>query len=171
MPETVVEYTQRLLSYSEGSDPLTILGSTPDKLASLVRDRTSAQLMSAPAPGKWSITQILAHLADAELAIAWRLRQILSTNGVAIQAYDQDLWASTFNYADRDPQISLATFRALRAADVALLKSVPKTLWDNYGMHQERGKETIHHTAKMTAGHDLNHLRQIEKIVSEQNGR
>jgi len=72
LPETVVEYTQRLLSYSEGSDPLTILGSTPDKLASLVRDRTSAQLMSAPAPGKWSITQILAHLADAELAIAWR---------------------------------------------------------------------------------------------------
>jgi len=127
--------------------------------------------MSAPAPGKWSITQILAHLADAELAIAWRLRQILSTDGVAIQAYDQGLWASTFNYADRDPQISLATFRALRAADVALLKSVPKTLWDNYGMHQERGKETIHHTAKMTAGHDLNHLRQIEKIIREQNGR
>ena len=171
MPETVVEYTHRLLSYSEGSDPLIILGSTADQLAGLIRDRSSEQMFHSPAPGKWSIAQILAHLADAELAIAWRLRQILSTNGVALQAYDQDRWESTFNYADRDPQVSLSTFRALRAADVALLKSVPKTLWDNYGMHQERGKETIHHMAKMTAGHDLNHLRQVEKIISEQQGR
>lgn len=171
MPETVAEYTQRLLTYSEGSNPLNILGSTADKLAGLLRDLTSEQLFRAPAPGKWSIAQILAHLADAELAIAWRLRQILSSNGVALQAYDQDSWAATFNYAVRDPQESLATFRALRAADVALLKSAPKNLWDNYGMHQERGKETIHHMAKMTAGHDLNHLRQVEKIVGEQDGR
>jgi hypothetical protein len=171
LPETVVEYTQRLLSYSEGSDPLAILESTPDRLAGLIRDRTTDQIFRAPAPGKWSIAQIIAHFADAELAIAWRIRQILSTNGVAIQAYDQDSWAATFNYAVRDPQESLATFRALRASDVALLKSAPKPLWDNYGVHQERGKETIHHMAKMTAGHDLNHLRQIEKIVSEKNGR
>ena len=170
MTETVVEYTQRLLSYSEGSDPLSIQASTADKLAGLIGDRSREQLFRAPAPGKWSIAQIMAHLADAELAIAWRLRQILSSNGVPLQAYDQDSWASTFNYAERDPRESLATFRALRAADLALLRSVPKALWDNYGMHQERGKETIHHMATMTAGHDLNHLRQIEKIVSDQNG-
>jgi len=168
LPETVVEYTQRLLSYSEGSDPLLILGSTADKLAGLIKDQPREQLFRAPAPGKWSIAQIIAHLADAELAIAWRLRQILSTNAVPLQAYDQDSWAATFNYAERDPHESLSTFRALRAADVALLKSVPKSLWDNYGMHQERGKETIHHMANMTAGHDLNHLRQIEKIVRDQ---
>jgi uncharacterized damage-inducible protein DinB len=170
LTETVVEYTQRLLSYSEGSDPLSIQASTADKLAGLIGDRSREQLFRAPAAGKWSIAQIMAHLADAELAIAWRLRQILSSNGVPLQAYDQDSWASTFNYAERDPRESLATFRALRAADLALLKSVPKALWDNYGMHQERGKETIHHMATMTAGHDLNHLRQIEKIVSDQNG-
>ena len=140
MPETVVEYTQRLLGYAEGSDPLSIQASTADKLSSLIEDRTREQLFRAPAPGKWSIAQIMAHLADAELAIAWRQRQILSSNAVALQAYDQDSWASTFNYAERDPRESLATFRALRAADVALLKSVPKALWDNYGMHQERGK-------------------------------
>jgi hypothetical protein len=168
VPETVVEYTQRLLGYSAGSDPLSIQAGTADKLAGLIGDRNHEQLFSAPAPGKWSIAQIMAHLADAELAIAWRLRQILSSNAVALQAYDQDSWASTFNYAERDPNESLATFRALRAANVTLLKSVPKTLWDNYGMHQERGKETIHHMVNMTAGHDLNHLRQIEKIVSEQ---
>ena len=168
MPETVVEYTQRLLGYAEGSDPLSIQASTADKLSSLIKDRTREQLFRAPAPGKWSIAQIMAHLADAELAIAWRLRQILSSNAVALQAYDQDSWASTFNYADRDPHESLSTFRALRAADVTLLKSVPKALWDNYGMHQERGKETIHHMVRMTAGHDLNHLRQIEKVVRDQ---
>jgi hypothetical protein len=75
------------------------------------------------------------------------------------------------NGAPGDANESLATFRDLRSADLALLKSVPKALWDNYGMHQERGKETIHHMVKLAAGHDLNHLRQIEKIVRDQNGR
>ena len=50
---------------------------------------------------------------------------------------------------------------------MGVLKSVPKTLWENYGMHQERGKESIAHTVRMLAGHDLNHLQQIEKIVKE----
>jgi hypothetical protein len=72
VPETVVEYTQRLLGYSAGSDPLSIQAGTADKLAGLIGDRNREQLFRAPAPGKWSIAQILAHLADAELAIAWR---------------------------------------------------------------------------------------------------
>lgn len=107
----------------------------------------------------------MAHLADAELAISWRIRQILSKNAVPIQAYDQDVWAKTFGYAHRDPRQSLANFRALREANVALLKSVPRKLWDNYGVHEERGNESISHVVRMVAGHDLNHLQQIQRIL------
>ena len=165
MQETAQQYTQRLLSYGEGKDPLRLQQAAPKKLASLIKGKTAKQLMRKPAPDKWSIAEILAHLADAELAISWRLRQILSSNAIPIQAYDQDLWAKTFNYARRDPRQSLANFRGLREANLALLKSVPRKLWENYGVHQERGNESVSHVVRMVAGHDVNHLQQIEAIL------
>lgn len=165
MAETTQQYTQRLLSYGEGKDPLRLQQAAPKKLASLLKGKTTKQLMRRPAPDKWSIAEIVAHLADAELAIAWRLRQVLTNNAISIQAYDQDLWAKTFDYARRDPRESLANFRALREANLALLKSVPRKLWENYGVHQERGNESVSHVVRMVAGHDLNHLRQVEGIL------
>jgi DinB family protein len=165
MQETVQEYTQRLLSYGEGKDALRLQQAAPKKLASLLKGKTRKQLSRRPAPDKWSVGEIVAHLADAELAIAWRLRQVLSNNAIPVQAYDQDLWAKTFNYSRRDPRVSLATFRTLREANLALLKSVPRKLWDNYGVHQERGNESVSHVVRMVAGHDLNHLRQVERIM------
>jgi hypothetical protein len=165
MQETVQEYTKRLLSYGEGSDPLRLQQAAPGKLALLLKGKTGKQLMRRPAPDKWSVAEIVAHLADAELAISWRIRQILSTNAVPIQAYDQDVWAKTFDYAHRDPRQSLASFRTLREANVALLKSVPRKLWDNYGVHEERGNESISHVVRMVAGHDLNHLQQVQRIL------
>jgi hypothetical protein len=164
MPETAQEYTQRLLSYTENKDPLRLQQAAPAKLASLIKGKTRKQLTRRPAPDKWSAAEIMAHLADAEVAIAWRIRQVLAKNAVQIQAYDQDLWASTFDYAHRDPRQSLASFRALREANLVLLKSVPRKLWENYGIHQERGNESVAHIVRMVAGHDINHLRQIENI-------
>jgi hypothetical protein len=165
MQETVQEYTQRLLNYAEGKDPLRLQQAAPKRLALLVKGKTRKQLTRRPAPDKWSIAEIMAHLADAELAISWRIRQILSKNAVSIQAYDQEVWAKTFDYAHRDPRQSLANFRTLREANVALLKSVPRKLWDNYGVHEERGNESISHLVRMVAGHDLNHLQQIQRIL------
>jgi hypothetical protein len=167
MPETAQEYTQRLLSYTENKDPLRLQQAAPAKLAALVRGKTRKQLTRRPAPDKWSAAEIMAHLADAEVAIAWRIRQVLASNAVSIQAYDQDLWAGTFAYARRDPRQSLASFRALREANLTLLKSVPRKLWENYGVHQERGNESVSHIVRMVAGHDINHLRQIESIFKK----
>ena len=112
----------------------------PRKFAALTKGLSKKQLTRRPAPGKWSIAEILAHLADAELVIGYRMRLILASNGTIIQAFDQDAWADTFNYSRRDPKISLETFRALRENNLRLLSSVPRRLWKNYGQHQERGK-------------------------------
>jgi hypothetical protein len=165
MQETAQQYTQRLLSYAEGKDPLALQQAAPKKLATLLKGKSKKQLTRRPVPEKWSAAEIAAHLADAEVAISWRLRQILSTNTVPIQAYDQDSWAATFDYAHRDLKQSLETFRALRESNLALLKSVPRKLWDNYGIHQERGNESVTHMVRLIAGHDLNHLKQIEAIL------
>lgn len=165
MPETPQQYTERLLSYTAGRQPLELQIAAPRRLAALLKGKNKRQLTQRPAPNKWSIAEIAAHLADAEVAISWRLRQVLGANAIPIQAYDQDLWAKTFNYARRDPKQSLEMFRVLRAANVALLKAAPRNLWDNYGVHQERGNESVNHMVRMVAGHDLNHLKQIEGII------
>jgi hypothetical protein len=75
------------------------------------------------------------------------------------------VWAEAFEYGRRDPKVSLETFRVLRENNIRMLKALPKNLWENHGIHSERGKETVAHLVKMFAGHDLNHLAQVEKIA------
>ena len=167
MAETPQQYTERIMSHSQGKDALGLLKETPKKLAAQLKKLDKKGWSRRPEPNRWSVGEILAHLADAELVVSWRLRLVLGSPGVPIQAFDQDVWASTFNYARQDPKRSLETFRVLRENNLAMLKSVPKQLWDNFGMHSERGKETVAHMVKLYAGHDQNHLLQIEKIVKE----
>ncbi len=166
MSETPQQYTERMLSLS-GGDPLRLQQTAPAKLAKAIKGLSKKQLTRRPAPDKWSITEIVAHLADTELVGSWRMRLILGSNGAPIAAFDQDAWAGTFGYQKRDVKRSLETFRLLRENNVRLLKSVPKQLWDNYGMHSERGKESITHIVRMFAGHDVNHLQQIEAIAKQ----
>jgi hypothetical protein len=167
MQETPQQYIERILGFVEGKDPLRIQRSTARKLTAMVKGLDRRLVVKPPAPGKWSIAEILAHLADTEVVAGWRMRSILGQNGQPIQAFDQDVWASTFNYRRRHPQASLELFRVLRESNLALLQSVPPPLWENYGMHQERGKETVAHLVRLFAGHDLNHLQQVERIRNQ----
>jgi len=165
MQERPQQYIQRMQGYVEGKDPIRVQQETAKKLQKLIKPLSKKRLAERPEPGKWSIAENLAHLADAELVGSWRMRSILGNNGVTLQAFDQDVWAQTFDYAKRDPKISLETFRVLRENNLRMLKALPEDLWENYGMHQERGKETISHIVAMFAGHDLNHLGQVERIA------
>jgi uncharacterized damage-inducible protein DinB len=167
MQETVQQYMQRTLGYVEGKDALKVQAATADKLKKFTRGLSKKQLSRQPEAGKWSITEILAHLADVEIVASWRMRSVVGTNGIAIQAFDQDAWASSLNYAKQDPKRSLEVFRVLRENNLAMLKALPSETWENYGMHSERGKESIAHLTRMFAGHDTNHLMQVERIVGQ----
>ncbi len=165
MNETPRQYTERILGYQSGQMPLKILASTPTRLVRLLRGVQRRRLAARPAPDRWSVTEILGHIADTEIAVGFRIRLTLGSNGVTTQAFDQDVWADFSNYAKQDPRLSLAAFKALRERNVRLLKSLPKEKWENFGMHEERGKETVTRLSEMLAGHDINHLRQIEGIL------
>jgi uncharacterized damage-inducible protein DinB len=171
MTETAEQYIQRIIKNLDGKDPLKIQKTTAKKLHKIIKPLGKKDLKRRPAPGKWSIAEIMAHLADAELVAGWRLRSILSNDGVAIQAFDQNSWAKTFDYEGRDATKSLRTFKFLRELNLTLLKSVPRSLWENHGMHAERGKETVKHLVALFAGHDVNHIRQIEQIVKAKKGK
>jgi DinB superfamily len=167
MPETAEQYIQRILGHVEGQDALKIQRATAPKLKKLIHGLTPKQLRWQPEAGKWSIAQILAHLADAEIVASWRMRSVIGQDGITIQPFDQDSWASAFQYQKRDAKRSLEVFRVLRENNVAMLKEIPREAWNNHGMHQERGKETIAHLTRMFAGHDTNHVVQVEGIVTE----
>ena len=94
------------------------------------------------------------------------MRQILGTPGTPIQAFDQDSWAAAGHYAKRDPSESFALFCALRVGNLALLRLLTKEQWKRHGMHAERGEETVERILLMMAGHDINHTKQIERIVT-----
>lgn len=98
------------------------------------------------------------------------MRLILGANRTPIQAFDQDEWAAFSQYEKQEPNLSLEAFQIQRERNVRLLKSLPKEMWGYYGIHAERGKETIRRVTQMIAGHDVNHLRQVERIVRGKSG-
>ena len=169
MKETPQQYTQRVLGYVEDKKPLTVQAATANKLARLIKGVPVSRLRKRPAPDKWSVSEILAHLADAEIVGGFRMRLILGDPGTPIPAFDQDRWVSSGHYDKRNPRRSVEQFRTLREANLALLKSLTREQWKHHGVHSERGVESIDRIAHMFAGHDLNHLRQIERILRKDN--
>jgi hypothetical protein len=166
MTETPQQYTARIMSNLTGQDPLKTQASTPKKIERLVKDVPSAKLRKRPARDKWSVAEIIAHLADAEIVLGFRVRLILGAPGVPIQAFDQDVWAEAGHYEKRSPHASLAQLLAAREANLVLYKSLTPEQWKLWGMHSERGQESVEHIVRMIAGHDLNHLNQIERILA-----
>jgi hypothetical protein len=167
MAETVPQYIARLAGLVGNRDPWAVLAETPVHLRSLVTGATPRELAWTTSPTRWSIVQIVAHLADAEIVGAWRFRSVLAADGVALQAYDQNAWASAFLYEKTDPTASVALFEALRTATLRVLRSVDPARLEHAGLHSERGQESIDHLMRMYAGHDLNHRAQIERLLDE----
>ncbi len=157
-------YVKRILSFVIGKDPMKVLALTPKRLRKLVKGLKKKQLRYQPAAGKWSIAQIINHLADSELVLAWRYRMALAQSGSALQAQDQDKWASALDYENADVGEQFNLFRTVRRRHLAILKSLSDEQWQRFGMHEERGKETVERIAQLYAGHDINHLNQIEAI-------
>lgn len=137
------------------------------KLERLIKGLPTAKLRKRPAPDKWSVSEILAHLSETEIVGGFRMRMILGAPGTPIAAFDQDVWIRSGHYEKRDPRQSLQLFRAVREGNLALLKSLTPEQWQHYGMHSERGKETIEHIVRMFAGHDMNHLQPIQRILGK----
>ena len=150
----------------EGQDPLKAQSAAVKKLERLVKSAPASKLRKRPGPDKWSVSEIIAHMADTEIVIGWRIRSILGAPGTPIQAYDQDAWAAASLYAKRDLRKSIEQFRAVREANLAFYKSLSSEQWKYSGMHAERGEESIERIAQMIAGHDINHILQIERILA-----
>lgn len=169
MQETAQQYISRIQSYLGKNDPLPVLASTPNALRAKLHSVSDHDLRSRPTPSRWSILEQVVHLSDVEIVIGYRVRAILGAeDGVPIQAFDQDTWQQSLDYNSRSLDAALNAFEAARKNNVALYRTLSEAQWNKYGMHSERGKESVRDMVVLAAGHDLNHIRQIDQILSQE---
>jgi len=126
-----------------------------------------SELDFVPEPGKWSIRQIVAHLADSEIAAALRLRRIIAEDNPKLEAWDQDAFAANLDYARRKPSQALETFRRIRAENYELLKELPEAMFERAGVHSERGPLTLKQLTQLVAEHAEGHAAQLRTRRSE----
>jgi hypothetical protein len=156
-------------SYVGERDPLTVIAATASELAAGTAGLSAEDVNRAPAPGKWSLRQIVCHLADTEIAFGFRLRQALAEPNHVIQPFDQDSWAA--HYDAYDLASALESFRAMRRWNLLLIASLGAEEFARPLSHPERGAMTFRTLVETMAGHDLNHLRQLKESRVSPSGR
>jgi hypothetical protein len=157
-------YVRALLEMLGSRDPLDVMEEQVSWLEARVRDVTDATLRRPEAPGKWSVIEVIQHLADTELVVGFRGRMVLSEDRPALQGYDQDGWAATGRYRSVPLDIAVSQLKSLRAANLRLWRSLSREELQRVGIHSERGDESIIHMLRLSGGHDLVHRRQIDRI-------
>lgn len=163
-PEQASAYVQSIIRVLGDRDPLEVQARLAADLRAAVAGLSEEQLRRPEAPGKWSIFDVVRHLADSEVAFGWRLRQVIAQDRPTITGFDQDAWGARLGAAYPDVQAAIQQIAVLREAHLNLLGSLPESEWERVGLHAERGPESIRLMAKLYAGHDLVHLKQIARI-------
>jgi hypothetical protein len=163
-PQERAQYAAAVLELVGGREPLAVLRATPAAAAEAVQGLSAAQLRQPEASGKWSIAQVLRHLADSDVVWGWRMRLILAQDRPPLTGFDQDQWADRLGYAEADVAESLETLRVLRRDNLRLIERATPADLERVGVHAERGEESAGYLCRLYAGHDLMHLRQLERI-------
>ena len=162
--ENAGAYVRDLLGLLGDRDPFAVQEELVAALAELIAGLGAAALRRPEAPGKWSILEVLAHLADTELVYRYRMRRAVAEPEGAIEGYDQDAWARELRYRDADADEMLVLISALRQANLRWLRGLADEELDRAGVHSERGPEKVRKMVSLIAGHDLVHRRQIARI-------
>lgn len=141
----------------------TILSATPAEVGKILLAIGNDHENTPPAPGKWGAAQIVAHLADCELVFGFRLRQTLAEDAPTIQPFDQDKWAK--RYLGIPARQALEVLTALRSWNLRFINASLPDAADRKVTHPERGIMTFLTLVETMAGHDLNHLQQLQRLA------
>jgi len=163
--EHAAEYVSAVFGLLGDRNPLDVLERTPSLLRSAVASLSAAQVRRPEQEGKWSVLHVVRHLADSELVSAVRWRMVVAQNRASLVAYDQDVWAERLRYSHADAEEALDEFTAVRRSNLRLLRSLSNEDWARVGVHVERGEQTLADMVRLSAGHDLVHLNQIDRIL------
>jgi hypothetical protein len=150
--------------FLDGQEPIPVLTTTSERLHTFTANLSGTQIITPPASGKWNICEIVSHLADCEIVFAFRLRQAMAEEHAVIQPFDQGAWAKRYGSYHLKP--ALALFQAIRNWNLLFLTTVSQDDRHRPTTHPERGTMTLWTIVETMAGHDINHLRQLERITT-----
>lgn len=157
-------YQQLLLSFLGDQDPAEVQAQTPALVAAIVEDAGDL-LRERPREGEWSVLELVGHLFDAELVISGRYRWILAQDEPPLPGYDQDDWVAVLRHNDGDPSELLRAYEGLREANIAMWKRLEPGQRERFGIHAERGPESVDLTFRLAAGHDRFHVEQMNATL------
>ncbi len=157
-------YREALIARLGGRDPIEELAALFERLPAALEGLSDADLRRPEAEGKWSILEVICHLADTEWAQGWRMRRILTEDEPTLEPMDQDVWAARLGYEQRDLGEALDQLRALRLANLRLVERLSDDALERTAYHPERGFESLRTVLQLVAGHDGVHLDQIRRI-------
>ncbi|MFL5651344.1 MAG: DinB family protein [Chloroflexota bacterium] len=163
-------YRQSLLAALGEDDPAVAQRETSGAIRTLVVE-AGPLLRVRPEPGEWSVLECVGHIVDSELVAGARERWIVSEDEPAILGYDQALWVDRLGHNEDDPELLIATFEALRAANLDLWARIPVVERARIGRHSERGPESYEMTFRLAAGHDRVHLDQARRALASARAR
>lgn len=143
-------------------DPVASLRETPDRYLALLGRWTPEQFERSYAPGKWTARQVLIHLAQAELMIQPRVRLALTSTDYVVQPFEQDDLIALEPLVDA--RSALETYRGLRRFGLPLFESLTPSQLATTCRHPQMGTLDVRWFLVMLAGHELRHLRQLERL-------
>ncbi len=133
-------------------------------VATVMTGAAGAELDFKPAPDKWSVRQIVAHLADSEMVGGDRFRRLIAEENPTLIYYDQDAWAEKLNYHRRKTSEAMESFRRMRAENYDILKDQPEEAFERAGTHSQRGRISLRDMVELMANHAESHSRQIREV-------
>jgi hypothetical protein len=157
-------YTKAVIDLLGERNPFEILRATTGEMRARIEGLSPMQLGHPELPGKWSILQVIQHLADSELVWSYRIRMVLAQDRPRLAGYDQDLWADKLRYSESTAGQSLTVFDVLRSANIEILDRISEDEFGRVGIHEERGEESLGFMIRLYAGHDILHMKQIDRI-------
>ena len=158
-------YIAQILQRVEDADPIEILSATPARVELFLEMATPNVLQRSYARGKWPARTILAHLADVELGLGYRLRQGLAEEQYVVEPFDQDAWVERSKRLDAS--LAVDSLRALRRLHLGILAGFDLDDWLKPIRYSFAGVDTLDALVRFWAGHDRNHLEQLETIAEE----
>ena len=163
-------YRKELLDLLGDRDALQVMARTADELDSQLHGVADEELAKRPYPGAWSVKEVVGHLCDTEWAYGYRMRLMLSHESPPITGYDQDLMVTGMGHNDRPVSTLLKEFQRLREFNLELYVRTEGPAWERVGLHEERGPESVGFSVRLLAGHDLRHLKQVDRTLAEVRG-
>ncbi|MEA2723131.1 MAG: hypothetical protein QOH59_902 [Gemmatimonadales bacterium] len=168
---TATTYVRALLDVLGSRDPVEVLDQLLPWLGERILGLDDSALRRPEAPGKWSVIEVIQHLADSDLVFSYRLRMMLTEDRPPLQGYDQDRWAGVLRYREVPLELALDQLRSVRAATLHVLRGLSPSQLERVGLHTERGPESAGFLLKLMGAHDLVHRRQIDRILSTVSAR